>query len=77
MIQPLYTVTTYDIDLAAYTAAREVDVPTVNVPLWGVRAALRALQECGYDTYRGAPSIRVERTNGAPLPDVQRTMQFN
>jgi hypothetical protein len=59
-----YFVTTWDIDLQQFTPQR--GCPTGPYSKWGVRKALRRLQELGYDTYRGAPSVRVRCTNPQP-----------
>lgn len=71
---PLYTVRTWDTELQAYTPQENLTVPSENVPLWGLKAALSRLRLMGYGAHRRRDddgghddndwSVLVERTDG-------------
>lgn len=71
----LYSVMTWDTDEQAYTPQAGMTVPSQNVPLSGLLAALRQLRSMGYSCHyrRDADgshddndwSVLVERTDGA------------
>ena len=56
---PLFCVTTWDAELQRWTPQTGIE----SGPLCPseLRSALRLLKSIGYDIYRGAPSVRVER----------------
>ena len=83
---PLYSVGTWDANAQAYTPQEGLSVPSVNVPLHGLRAALKALRrEFGYaawrmryadnapgdwDTHDSDTEVLVERTDGESEAEV-------
>lgn len=62
MKKPRYEVTTWDMDLQAFTPQRGVQCGPYSK--WGLRCALRKLFRMGYEVRRrGAPSVLVQRSN--------------
>jgi hypothetical protein len=64
---PKYYVTTYDAEKEAFTPQKGVRKGPYT--LWGLRTALRALRELGYDATKEDNSVLVERH---PPPLVER-----
>ena len=61
-MKPRYYVTTWDTEKQLFTP--QAGVRTGPYSLFGLRKALRALQEHGYDCNRDDPSVLVERRIG-------------
>lgn len=60
MTKPTYEVLTWDSDKGKFTPQRGVRRGPWGK--WGLRRALRALRDIGYDVHRsGAPSVLVQR----------------
>ena len=77
MGEPLYSVGTWNTNVQGFTRQRGLSVPSINVPLRTLRAALKELRECGYQADRqrymgddgewewaSDPMVLVERTDG-------------
>jgi hypothetical protein len=77
MTEPLYSIATWDMEQQAYTPQSGLTVPSDNVPLSGVLAALRQLRGMGYSCHRRRDldgthddndwCVLVERTDGRKL----------
>jgi hypothetical protein len=82
---PLYSVATWDTELQAYTPQEGLSVPSINIPLWTLRQALRELRTMGYTAHRyrdedGEHSsndwcVMVERTDGMAESEILRLWQ--
>lgn len=82
VLQPLYSIGTWDVYKQAYTPQRGLSVPSFNITRAQLRIAMKELRVIGYSVHRFRAddgtyddndwTVLIERTDGAHWKEIRR-----